>query len=254
LVRVPAVPTKRPTKKRARRKKSKTSGGARKKKPKADPNVCPLTGALLREPWRLRVEAEIHAALVGGQALTLALLDVDDFSRHVEELETERADALLRGLGGRLQAALPQRTLGRIAGDMFGVLLQGVEVEEALAEIGEARNVATRNSFKLGRGVRRREVSLTLSAGLAGLRRHGRTAAELLGSAQTALWRVKGLGGDRLGLPSRDRMGLKTSYYPHEQLERLKQLAVRQGVKESVLLREALGDLVLKYKTRRPDA
>jgi hypothetical protein len=46
-------------------------------------------------------------------------------------------------------------------------------------------------------------------------------------------------------------MVLKTSYYPGDQLAKLKRLAGRTGLKESVLLREALEDLFLKHKGLR---
>ena len=61
-------------------------------------------------------------------------------------------------------------------------------------------------------------------------------------------------GGNRSGLATKNRMALKTSYYSQDQLARLKRLAVVSGRKESVLLREALEDLFLKHKDRRPDA
>ncbi|MGE0710560.1 MAG: diguanylate cyclase [Planctomycetota bacterium] len=209
---------------------------------------------LRAEVWRARLDEAIAAALVGGRALAVALVDVDGFARHQDELETDRADALLEALAGRLGQALPARTLGRLGGDLFAVILSDTEVEEAMTELGEARQQVLKTSFKVGRGVRRREVRPTLSVGLAGLRRDGRSAPEVIERAESALFRAKTLGGDRLALPSSERMTLKSSYYPQETLDRLKQLAARQGVKEAVLLREALGDLLLKYKGQRPQA
>ena len=117
-----------------------------------------------------------------------------------------------------------------------------------------ARKQIQRTPLKVGRGVRRREVSPTLSAGLASLRRDGSRAEDLIGAAQGALWRAKSLGGDRLGLPDHERMTLKSSYYPQTQLDQLKALARQAGTKESTLLREALGDLFLKFKSRAPDS
>jgi hypothetical protein len=43
-------------------------------------------------------------------------------------------------------------------------------------------------------------------------------------------------------------MAPKTSHYTLTQLERLSELAKEQGVGEAVLLREALDDLLIKYK------
>jgi hypothetical protein len=44
-------------------------------------------------------------------------------------------------------------------------------------------------------------------------------------------------------------MVTKTSHYTQGQLERLSQLAGREGVGEAVLLREALDDLLRRYST-----
>ena len=49
-------------------------------------------------------------------------------------------------------------------------------------------------------------------------------------------------------------MVLKSSYYPATQLERLKALASRLDVGEATVLREALEDVLLKYKDRPPSS
>jgi hypothetical protein len=43
-------------------------------------------------------------------------------------------------------------------------------------------------------------------------------------------------------------MAPKTAHYTLTQLERLGELAKEQGIGEAVLLREALDDLLIKYK------
>lgn len=246
------------TAKRTAKRKAAPKRTAKSRKATPNPDLCPTTGALRGAVWEPRYARAVETALLEGTPLTLALVDVDGFSRHQSELETERADALLKGLIARLNDALgglglaaSEWSLGRLAGDLFGLVLAR-ELEEALGLLTLARSQVQRTPIKVGRGVRRREVSPTLSAGLASLRREGTRAEELLTAAQGALWRAKSLGGDRLGIPDSERMTLKSSYYPQTQLDQLKALAKRAGIKESVLLREALGDLFLKYKGRRP--
>jgi Ribbon-helix-helix domain len=81
--------------------------------------------------------------------------------------------------------------------------------------------------------------------------RDAKTAEALLGKAQLALHSAKDHGGGRVGLSPGDEMVLKSSYYGVAQLARLKTLAERTGKKESVLLREALDDLLRKYASSR---
>ncbi|MBL4845547.1 MAG: diguanylate cyclase [Planctomycetes bacterium] len=243
--------------KASKHKASKPKRGRAKAKP--DPTLCTTTGALLAPIWEARFRTATERALAEGAPLTLALIDVDEFRRHQAELETERADALLKGLVSRLsdafadELATGEALLGRLAGDLFALTLPH-ELEEALGLLALARKQIQRSPLKVGRGVRRREVSATLSAGLGSLRRDGTRPEDLIGAAQGALWRAKSLGGDRLGIPDKERMTLKSSYYPQTQLDQLKALARRNESKESTLLREALYDLFLKYKGRSPDS
>jgi len=253
----PAAKGKTAPKAKARPKRRAKKKAARKRKPAPDPNICPTTGALIAPEWERRFRIAAELALSEGAPLTLALIDVDGFRRHQSELETERADALLKGIASRLRDAFSEdlaggeALLGRLAGDLFALTLPR-ELEEGMGLLTLARKQLQKSPFKVGRGVRRREVSPTLSAGLASLRRDGTRAEDLLGAAQGALWRAKSLGGDRLGIPDKERMTLKSSYYPQTQLDQLKALARQAGTKESALLREALGDLFLKYKGRAP--
>jgi diguanylate cyclase (GGDEF)-like protein len=203
---------------------------------------------------RLVWAAAVSEAMARGEPCALALVDVDGFGGHAERVGRERADALLEQLVARLQGELSdQALLGRLAGDLFGVAFPGVEVEPALGLVERVRQAVASAPFEFGQGRTRRRVQLTVSVGLAGVPRDGADATALLEQARAALWRAKSLGGDRVGLPAREKMLLKTSYYPQRQLEQLKRIAERAKVPEAVLLREALDDLFLKRKARRPD-
>jgi diguanylate cyclase (GGDEF)-like protein len=191
-------------------------------------------------------------AAAQGRPCALALLDVDGMSGLGEALGPARGDALLRAVAERLRGVLTdQAHLARWAGDLFGVALPGVDVEQAVGLLERARMAVSARPFKLGRGPEAREVAATVSVGLAAVPRDAPDLAGLLDAARAALWRAKGLGGDRLGLPARERMVLKTSYYPQRQLEQLKRAAARVGVSEAVLLREALDELLLRKKAVR---
>jgi len=198
--------------------------------------------------------AATKEALARGEPCALGLVDVDGFGDHAQRLGIERADALLAAVAARIQQELTDQALvGCLAGDLFGVALPGVDVEPALGLLERVRAAIAAAPFEVGQGRTRRKVPLTVSIGLAGAPRDGTDGAALLDQARAALWRAKSLGGDRLGLPSKDSMVMKTSYYPQCQLEQLKRLAKKAGVPEAAFLREALDDLFLKRKAMRPD-
>jgi len=71
---------------------------------------------------------------------------------------------------------------------------------------------------------------------------------ELLRKADQALYKAKATGRNKIVLSYEEKMSPKTSHYTLTQLERLSELAKEQGVGEAVLLREALDNLLIKYK------
>src|SRR5207237_602766 len=69
----------------------------------------------------------------------------------------------------------------------------------------------------------------------------------LMRSAFAALVVAKELGGNQVALAPTEELIMKSCYYGATSLRNLKALAERSGRKESVLLREALDDLLRKH-------
>jgi hypothetical protein len=69
----------------------------------------------------------------------------------------------------------------------------------------------------------------------------------VLRKAEDAMFRAKTVGRNKVCLAREERMVAKLSHYTQGQLNRLSQLAKKEGVGEAVLLREALDDLLRKY-------
>jgi diguanylate cyclase len=72
----------------------------------------------------------------------------------------------------------------------------------------------------------------------------------LMRQADHALYQAKESGRNAVGLPAREEMVLRSCYYNTAQIARLKKLAEGLKKKESVLLREALDDLLRKYDVK----
>ena len=211
-----------------------------------------LTGLPTGREARERFASELGEAVRRGEAVSLALVDVDEFAQATKTLGSERADQLLKAVAKRIQSALPERALiARLAGDCFMALLSPSEPEEALLALTAVRVAVAKGPVAVGKAAARREAHPTVSVGIASAPRDGDSFEPVLSRAQSALRRAKSLGRDRVASPPEDKMVMKTSYYAQTQLERLKQLAGAIGVNESTLLREALEDLLLKYKESR---
>ena len=70
---------------------------------------------------------------------------------------------------------------------------------------------------------------------------------ELMRKAESAMYRAKYAGHNKVALAREEKMVPKTSHYTSDQLKRLSALSKREGIGEAILLREALDMLLKKY-------
>ncbi len=175
-------------------------------------------------------------AIEARRAVSVAVLDLDDFAPLNDSIGGAEADAVL----ARTEEAL-RRCLGsdplvcHVKGDEFAAALLDAPAESLLIALESAR-----------RAIQELEP-VTISAGVAGRPQHGDSVEELLAAADSALVRSKREGGNRISIATEGRMVLKTSYYPPAGLYRLAKLSQRTGRPEASLLREALEDLIVKH-------
>ncbi|MCO5091922.1 GGDEF domain-containing protein [Bosea sp. (in: a-proteobacteria)] len=149
-----------------------------------------MTGLLNRESFL----AALRQAMVAGEPGTLLLIDADHFKQINDSHGHPAGDAALRALALAITGAIGAGDLaGRLGGEEFGVLLDGM----ALAEAGPAAK-------RILEAVRRlridspsgKAISLTASIGAAGLA-SGLTVAELVAEADEQLYRAKIRGRNR---------------------------------------------------------
>jgi diguanylate cyclase (GGDEF)-like protein len=185
------------------------------------------------------------AALEAHATTSLIQTDLDKFHELNLEAGREVGDRVLAAVVETIGVAASEDgwTAARIGGDEFALLAPGVPLEAAFLR-GEQLRVALDEAIarELPDG-----VSCTASVGVVNVPRDAKKPEDLLRKAQVALHSAKEQGGGRVGLSPGEEMVLKSSYYGTAQLARLKTLAERAGKKESVLLREALDDLLRKY-------
>jgi len=150
---------------------------------------------LTQLPNRVLFKDRLELAIVQAQRrrgmLAVMFIDVDRFKLVNDSYGHAEGDALLRGIAGRLSAALRRGdTLARLGGDEFTVLLpdigQACDAETAARKILEALDTP----FTLGHG----EFRATASVGVALYPRDGGTAEALTQHADIAMYQVKRSG------------------------------------------------------------
>ena len=184
--------------------------------------------------------ARIDGAVAGG-AVAVALTDLDRFRELNEEHGREAGEKVLQVWVDTLTGSLPDDAIvGRLGGDEFGIALPHASAENALILLEEVRAHLEAHPVD----------GWTISAtfGVAARPPHATETIELFDCANEALARGKREGGGRVAIHVEQKMVLKSNYYPRGALDRLARLAGHQNRTEASLLREALDDLVQKYR------
>ena len=133
------------------------------------------------------------------------------------------------------------------SGDEFTLLLVEKGAERSFMDLEEIRRYLSDNTFDLGNSDTTVNVNITLSFGVASYPRDSKNVVDLLRVADSALFRAKKSGKNRVCLSEAESMGLKSSYFTKTQLDRLSELSKLNDKTEAFLLREALDDLFKKY-------
>lgn len=141
-----------------------------------------------------RAEAALALARRDGATVGVILLDIDRFKNVNDSLGHDAGDELIRRSAERLREALRgSDTVARLGGDEFAVLLPGLGSEETVI-VARKLLEAMRQPFL----VAGRELRVSASLGLAIGPKDGDDVQTLVKSADTAMYRAKDGGRDRL--------------------------------------------------------
>ena len=125
--------------------------------------------------------------------LAVLFIDLDDFKKINDSLGHEVGDQMLVQVADRLRETLRGvDTIGRLGGDEFIVILGGIKTGNDAESIAETLLKKIRQPFVLDN----RELVLNASIGIALYPDDGTTPAELLRSADTAMYSAKAEGGN----------------------------------------------------------
>jgi len=156
----------------------------------------PLTGLFNRRYMEETLEREVRRAQRAVRPMAVLMLDLDHFKRVNDEFGHDAGDALLRELGNLLLRNLRREDVAcRFGGEEFVLVLP----EASLAD-GERRAEELRDEIKRLRVSDKGRLlgPVTASFGMAAYPEHGLAGNLLLRAADTALYRAKREGRDRV--------------------------------------------------------
>ena len=153
-----------------------------------------LTGAYNRAHFYEAAERELKQASRRGTALSVVMLDIDRFKSINDRFGHGIGDDVLKSVASRCQEVVQKEgVFARLGGEEFGVLMQADL--EAACRLAEAMRVAiaqTTVSSPMG------PLQVTASFGCAQLTGTLRSLHALLNEADTALYKAKRDGRDRV--------------------------------------------------------
>jgi len=197
-----------------------------------------------KEEFTSRVEELISQ---GDGPFSIAVADIDNFENINKLYGNQIGDEVIKKLTSVFSRNLSERDLITRHGDEFNLLLIKKGAERSFMEMEEIRRYLSDNTFALSDNNRTEEVSITLSCGIASYPRDSKNRIELFRVADSAVFRAKRIGKNKICLSEAESMVLKSSYFTKTQVDRLAQLSKETEKTEAFLLREALDDLFKKY-------
>ncbi len=176
-------------------------------------NHDPLTGLANRNLLWDRLEQALHLSQRQKSQVGVVLIDLNNFKSINDTFGHEAGDVVLKVVGRRLQASVREiDTVARLSGDEFVlVLVSQPSLRFTLRMIERLRQSLTQPvSFM------HREIAVGASLGVAVYPHDGVTAAELVRSADVAMYHAKATGRDEIYFFSND---MKSSSEARQKLD-----------------------------------
>lgn len=183
----------------------------------------------------------------GDGPFSIAVADVDNFESINKIYGYPIGDEVIKKLEAVFSQNLSSADTIYRQGDEFNILLVKKGSERSFMEMEEIRRYLSDNTFSLTDTNKSENVYITFSCGIASYPRDAKNSVELFRVADSALYRAKKLGKNRVCLSEAESMILKSSYFTKTQLDRLSQLSKEHDRTEASLLREAVDNLLKKY-------
>ena len=167
-----------------------------------------LTGLWNRRHLALRIEAELSRAVRFGEPFSVLYCDLDGFKPVNDTLGHQAGDTVLIETARRLTDATREVDIvARPGGDEFTLLLPRTGLAGALRLADKIRTAIGTRPFDLDGTA----IEVSVSVGVAAYPEHGSSGKELLAAADSALYRAKAGGRDRVEHAQGDATGGRES-------------------------------------------
>ena len=153
-----------------------------------------LTGLWNYRYFQMTLDKEIERASRFARPMALLVMDLDNFKRVNDEFGHQRGDSVLVELATRMRATIREvDVLARYGGEEFVLILPETDPEGAISLAQKICALVRGRRFGSAGDV---PIQVTVSIGIAMHPTNGRSGADLLRAADTALYAAKAAGRD----------------------------------------------------------
>lgn len=150
-----------------------------------------LTGLYNRRQAIARLGEKIESAERYGNALSIAMFDVDHFKKINDTLGHPAGDEVLRGIAATLRANVRSTdTIFRLGGEEFLIMFPTQTTQEALISVERCRTAIGASAVMIGGN----GIHVTVSAGVSAFRTGMHDVSAFLKEADDALYEAKSAG------------------------------------------------------------
>jgi diguanylate cyclase (GGDEF)-like protein len=150
-----------------------------------------LTGLANRRFLERILDENIRLAALEDNNIAVFFIDIDDFKKVNDEYGHDTGDRVLMAVAARLLTVFREGDyIARVGGDEFVVVTPGVRDIRSIASMAD-KVVA---SFNEPVAIAERQISVSMSVGLALFPEHGRSSQELIRRADEAMYLIKRTG------------------------------------------------------------
>lgn len=154
-----------------------------------------LTGLAVRRYFMERFHSEIKRAARKKEELSLLMLDIDHFKKYNDTYGHTAGDLVLKHMAKTILGMVDEAdAVGRYGGEEIVVLLCGKSKQQAVAEAEKIRALVKEKPFML----RRQEMQLTVSIGIATYSEDAVAEEELIRIADARLYKAKAEGRNKV--------------------------------------------------------